>query len=88
MSSGQLNRLLSENKARFHDEKEGLLEVALTQADYITVDDSGARHQGKNGYVTHMGNEFFAWFSSTPTKSRLNFLTLLNGGENNYRLSP
>jgi len=88
MSSGQLNRLLSENKARFHDEKEGLLEVALTQADYITVDDSGARHQGKNGYVTHMGNEFFAWFSSTPTKSRLNFLTLLNGGENNYRFSP
>ena len=57
MSSGQLNRLLSDNKTRFHDEKDALLEVALTQADYITVDDSGARHKGKNGYVTHMGNE-------------------------------
>jgi hypothetical protein len=34
-----------------------------------------------------MGNEFFAWFSSTPSKSRLNFLTLLNSGES-YRLSP
>lgn len=88
MSSGQLNRLLSTNKERFHDEKNGLLEVALTQADYITVDDSGARHQGKNGYVTHIGNEFFAWFSSTPSKSRVNFLTLLNGGEDYYRLSP
>ena len=87
MSSGQLNRLLSDNKTRFHDEKDALLEVALTQADYITVDDSGARHKGKNGYVTHMGNEFFAWFSSTPTKSRVNFLTLLNG-EDYYRLSP
>ena len=88
ISSGQLNRLLSANKKRFHDEKDGLLEVALTQADYITVDDSGARHKGKNGYVTHMGNEFFAWFSSTPTKSRVNFLTLLNGGKVSYRLSP
>ncbi|NQY38411.1 MAG: hypothetical protein HRT37_26450 [Alteromonadaceae bacterium] len=57
MSSGQLNRLLSDNKTRFHDEKDALLEVALTQADYITVDDSGARHKGKNGYVTHMGKE-------------------------------
>lgn len=88
MSAGQLNRLLSDNKSRFHDEKDGLLEVALTQADYITVDDSGARHKGKNGYVTHIGNEFFAWFSSTPSKSRVNFLTLLNGGEASYRLSP
>jgi hypothetical protein len=42
-----LNRLLSANKERFYEEKEGLLEVALTQADYITVDDSGARHKGK-----------------------------------------
>jgi hypothetical protein len=82
-----LNRLPSANKKRFHDEKEGLLEVALTQADYITVDDSGARHKGKNGYVTHIGNEFSAWFSLTPSKSRLNFLTLLNSGVS-YRLSP
>ena len=88
MSAGQLNRLLSDNKSRFDDEKDGLLEVALTQSDYITVDDSGARHKGQNGYVTHIGNEFFAWFSSTPSKSRVNFLTLLNGGETSYRLSP
>jgi hypothetical protein len=88
MSSGQLNRLLSENKKRFHDEKEGLLEVALTEADHITVDDSGARHKGKNGYVTPIGNAFFGWFSSTPSKSRVHFLTRLNGGEVSYRLSP
>jgi hypothetical protein len=34
-----------------------------------------------------MGHEIFAWFSSTPSKSRLNFLTLINNGES-YRLSP
>ena len=46
----------------------------------ITVDDSGARHAGKNGYVLHIGNEFFGWFSSTDSKSRVNFLECLHAG--------
>jgi hypothetical protein len=87
ISSGQLNRLLSEDKESFHTEKDQLLDVGLRESGYVTVDDSGARHQGRNGYVTHIGNEFFAWFSSTRSKSRINFLTLLNGGRCEYRLS-
>jgi len=87
MSSGQLNRLLSENQERFHEEKGELLKVGLKESDYVTVDDSGARHKGKNGYVTHIGNDFFAWFSSTQSKSRINFLSLLQGNTCCYRLS-
>jgi hypothetical protein len=87
ISSGQLNNLLIEKKARFHEEKDNLLEVGLRESDYVTVDDSGARHKGKNGYVTHIGNDFFAWFSSTGSKSRVNFLSLLQGGKTCYRLS-
>ena len=41
----------------------------------MTVDDNGARHKGKNGYVTHIGNEFFGWSKSTSSKSRFNFLS-------------
>lgn len=52
----------------------------------MTVDDTGARHQGKNGYTTHIGNEQFAWFQSTPTKSRSNFLQLLQAGHADYRM--
>jgi hypothetical protein len=33
------------------------------------VDDTGARHKGKNGYCTHIGNEWFAWFESTRVPS-------------------
>jgi len=51
------------------------------------VDDSGARHQGRNGYVTHIGNDFFAWFKSTGSKSRVNFLALLRAGKTDYHLS-
>ncbi|WP_051224912.1 transposase [Paraburkholderia xenovorans] len=76
ISSGQVNALLQVGKERFHAEKDGLLSTGLALSAYVTVDDTGARHQGKNGYVTHIGNEHFAWFQSTRSKSRINFLEL------------
>jgi hypothetical protein len=84
MSAGQLNRLLTEGQARFHAEKDTLLRTGLEISDYIQADDTGARHQGKNGYCTHIGNELFAWFESTPSKSRINFLELLRTGYSDY----
>ena len=80
LSSGQLNALLQQGKERFHAEKDGLLSTGLALSAYVTVDDTGTRHQGKNGYVTHIGNEHFAWFQSTGSKSRINFLGLLSAG--------
>lgn len=87
ISTGQINRLLLAGKERFHVEKASLLRAGLNVSSHVTVDDSGARHQGKTGYVTHVGNEFFAWFESAASKSRVNFLGLLRGGERDYRLS-
>ena len=86
ISAGQIDRLLTENKAPFHAEKAGLLSAGLSVSGYIHVDDTGARHQGKNGYCTHIGNEFFAWFESTNSKSRINFLQLLRAGYEDYVL--
>ena len=86
ISSGQINQLLLLDKEAFHAEKEALLQTGLTVSSYISVDDSGARHQGKNGYVTQIGNEFFAWFQSTGSKSRINFLELLRAGRHDYYL--
>jgi len=51
------------------------------------VDDSGARHQGNNGYVTQIGNDWFAWFASSGSKSRINFLQLLHAGQITYSLN-
>jgi hypothetical protein len=62
------------------------LQAGLAASDYVSVDDSGARHQGRNGYVTHIGNELFAWFSSTGSKSRVNFLELLRVVHQDYVL--
>ncbi len=86
ISAGQIDRLLTEDKDVFHAEKAGLLSAGLSVSNYIHVDDTGARHQGKNGYCTHIGNEFFAWFESTNSKSRINFLQLLRAGYEDYVL--
>jgi hypothetical protein len=87
ISTGQIDRLLRERKARFHAEKDEILRVGLEVSRWINADDTGARHQGKNGYCTHIGNELFAWFASPASKSRLNFLGLLRGGHTDYVLS-
>ena len=84
ISSGQIERILNEGKARFHQEEALILKVGLEVAEYLTVDDTGARHQGKNGYTTQFGTEHFAWFESTQTKDRINFLSLLQGGAPSY----
>ena len=87
ISSGQVNRIINENKDIFHAEKDEILTAGLEVSDYIHVDDTGARHQGRNGYCTHIGNELFAWFESTQSKSRINFLTLLRGKHTDYVLN-
>ena len=51
---------------------------------FINVDDTGARHKGNNGYCTHIGNEYFAWFESTESKSHINFLKLLRAEHNDF----
>jgi hypothetical protein len=84
ISAGQVNRIITEGKEGFHEEKEEILRVGLEISGHINVDDTGARHKGENGYCTHMGNELFAWFQSTDSKSRINFLKLLRVGGTDY----
>lgn len=86
ISAGQLNPLLTEKHDAFHDEKAPWLEVGLQVSRHLQTDDTGARH--KNGYCTYIGNEFFAWFESTESKSRVNFLSLLRAGHTDYVLLP
>jgi len=87
LSVGQIDALLSGHNEIFFAEKDQVLVTGLAVSRSITVDDSGARHKGKNGYVTQIGNQWFAWFSSTYSKSRINFLELLHAGSIRYDLN-
>jgi hypothetical protein len=87
ISVGQINRILTENHDGFHREKAEVLAAGLTVSLYIGVDDTGARHQGHNGVCTAIGNDLFAYFESTDSKSRLNFLQVLRGTSPGYALN-
>ena len=87
ISAGELSRILTEGKDAFHQEKAELLPTALAVSAYVQVDDTGARHQGHNGACTQIGNELFAFFASTESKSRLNFLEILRRPHTDYLIN-
>lgn len=84
LSKRQLVRLLIDGQDAFLAEARDVLRTGLETARWITVDDTGARHKGRNGVCTQIGNDNFAWFATTASKSRLNFLDLLRAGHTDY----
>ncbi|MFQ5764194.1 MAG: transposase [Rhodospirillales bacterium] len=84
ISKRQVVRLLSAGQDGFLDENRAVLRAGLETASWITVDDTGARHADRNGICTRIGNDRFAWFATTFSKSRRNFLDLLRAGFEDY----
>ena len=87
ISKRQLVRLLIKSQETFLGEANDVLRTGLDAASWITVDDTGARHKAKNGVCTHIGNDQFAAFLTTGSKSRLNFLELLNTGDTTHLIN-
>src|SRR4051812_17588087 len=87
IAKGQLVALLTARKDAFHAETDAVLEAGLATARWVTVDDTGARHAGRDQHTTHVGDDRFAWFATRPSKSRLNFLELLRAGRPDYVLN-
>ena len=59
ISKRQLIRLLNENHERLIAEARDVLRAGLQTSPWVSVDDTGARHAGKNGFCTQIGNEWF-----------------------------
>jgi len=86
ISKRQLQRLLTDKKDAFVTEARDVLRAGLETSRWVSVDDTGARHAGKNGFCTQIGNDWFTWFGTRSSKSRLNFLDLLRAGHTDYVL--
>lgn len=89
ISTGSINFILNEDRANNIFEKE-LMEVVqegLSKTQEVRVDDTGARHQGKNGFCTCINTDLFTYFSSSSTKSRINFLSILQVKHKDYHLN-
>jgi hypothetical protein len=87
ISSGELDNILIVDKDIFHEEKADVFEAGIAHSDFLNTDDTGARHNGKNGVCTHIGSALFCYFESTLSKSRVNFLGILRGKHIDYILS-
>jgi hypothetical protein len=85
ISKRQVMRLLIDRQDDFLAESRDVLRAGLQTASWVTVDDTGARHAGRNGFCTQIGNDDFTWFGTRPSKSRLNFLDLLRAGRRRRR---
>lgn len=85
ISVGQIAGILLEGHDAFHAEKDELLPTARQISDHLHCDDTSARHCGRPAVCTHIGNELFASFTTTDSKSRLSFLRLLCQPEERYR---
>ena len=87
ISKRQLQRLLTDKQDGFVTEAQDVLRAGLETSPFVSVDDTGARHAGKNGFCTQIGNNWFTWFGTRFSKSRLNFLDLLRAGHTDYVLN-
>ena len=87
ISKRQVMRLLIEGQDTFLSEARDVLRTGLSSAGWITVDDTGARHKAQNGFCTHIGNDQFASFTTTGSKSRLNFFEVLLAGDTTHLIN-
>ena len=86
ISAGEVHALLTAGHDAFHAEKDALLPAAREVSHVFHTDDTPARHQGNNAHTHHIGNDLFTSFTTTATKSRLNFLNILRAPFTEYVL--
>jgi Transposase IS66 family len=87
ISKRQVQRLLTDKPDEFVSEAQAVLRAGLETSAYVSADDTGARHAGKTGFCTQIGNDWFTWFGTRASKNRLNFLDLLRAGHTDYVLN-
>lgn len=87
ISSGQINAILTEGKEKFHKEKESLLAKGIELSEELRTDDTGARHAFKNGFCNCINSDLFTYFTTSYSKSRINFLEILRINNKEYCLT-
>jgi len=89
ISKGQVNFILNGDKANkvFGEELLEVVKQGMAQADEIRTDDTSARHKGNNGFCNCINTDLFTYFKTTDSKSRVNFLKILQLDNPGYELN-
>jgi hypothetical protein len=81
ISSGQVSNMLIAGHEGFHTEAQQLFETGLASTTYQHYDHTAARVGAQNWSTHVLGNPFYTYFSTQPSRSRLSILQVLMVGE-------
>lgn len=82
ISSSSISNILLENKDLFVKEKQDILKAGLSNS-FCGADSTCSKEKGKRLYTQIICNEYFTIFSSMPSKSRLDIISVLQGEPEN-----
>jgi regulator of replication initiation timing len=69
ISEGEISNILTKEKSNAYAiEKRAIFEAGVNHADYLNIDETGARHKGNNHYLHVVCNKFFSAFFIRQTK--------------------
>ncbi len=84
-ADGSIERIFAGTVNQLHQDQ--LLKLSVIHGDGMTTAaKKGGGNLGYSGH-THIGNEYFAWFQSSCSKSRINFLELLRAGHGDWQIN-
>jgi hypothetical protein len=84
ISKGEINNIMLDIAEKLKAEYYAVANAGISNAKNIRVDDTGARHQGKNGASLVIQNDAFTYLITSDSKSRKNFLLALRGNNSDY----
>lgn len=87
LSSGQVNHILLNEAEAYSSVSEAILAIGLQEASRIGADDTGEKHKHKSGYCTYIGGQYFAYYKTSYSKSRENFLKILLQDKEGYHVN-
>ena len=87
ISEGTIDTILSDAATKLEPEHDEILDVAKLLSLEVRADDTGGKHNGKNHFHVVIQNDFFTYIQSSPSKSRKNFLRVLQGKTECYALN-
>jgi hypothetical protein len=82
ISAATVARILSGGlDPAFHQEKNDIVQAGQSSAEYMHIDDTTARVNGKNQYTHVLSNPYFTAYVTLPRKDRMTILEILSQGK-------
>jgi regulator of replication initiation timing len=80
ISDGTISNMLIKDNDQFHQEKKDLVTAGPESGEYQQIDDTKARVNGQNHHTHILCNQNYTAFTTTPNKSRLSVIEVLQNG--------